>query len=76
MKIQFISTCSGEAQIGRAGFELIFNRQTCPNVNLIGNGVCSDELNIEACEYDGGDCYGDNYSLEQWSACTVCECIG
>ena len=30
--------------------------QACPNPNLIGNGECNPELDIEECEYDGQDC--------------------
>ena len=30
--------------------------QACPNPNLIGNGECNPELDIEECEYDGEDC--------------------
>ena len=30
--------------------------QACPNPNLIGNGECNPELDIEECQYDGEDC--------------------
>merc|ERR1712150_91147 len=37
-----------------------------------GDGLCHDENNIEACEYDGGDCCGSNVKT---SACSECQCL-
>ena len=44
------------------------------NVNLdwIGDLICDDDLNIEACNYDGGDCCIDLSVLN--GVCTVCKC--
>lgn len=39
---------------------------------LIGNGVCHDDINIAACDYDGGDCCSfDGINTER---CTECVC--
>ena len=38
----------------------------------VGNGYCDDGLNIEKCEYDGGDCCGLCINTEY---CTKCECL-
>ena len=47
--------------------------ESCPEpyVAWIGDGECDDETNIAACDWDGGDCCGDNVNTE---ACTKCEC--
>ena len=42
------------------------------DLDWIGDLICDDQLNIEACKYDGGDCCLDNSVLN--GACTVCEC--
>ena len=40
-------------------------------VNWIGDGNCDDVNNNEQCQWDGGDCCGDNVHL--W--CLVCACL-
>ena len=37
-----------------------------------GDGYCDDENNDEGCDYDGGDCCGDDVNKE-W--CTKCLCL-
>ena len=37
----------------------------------IGDGICHDENNIAACEFDGGDCCGTSVNTEH---CTECIC--
>ena len=59
-----------EADMLGLGF---FHNDTCPLEfkAALGDGFCHDELNIEDCQYDGGDCCKpvvfDN-------ACTECRC--
>ena len=38
---------------------------------LIGNGFCNDITNIRSCDFDGGDCCGENISME---FCEICTC--
>ena len=38
-----------------------------------GDTFCDDENNNEDCDYDGGDCCGENVKKDY---CTVCECKG
>ena len=38
---------------------------------FIGDGYCRDDLNIESCSYDGGDCCGSNVNTQY---CTDCIC--
>ena len=41
-------------------------------INWIGDGGCDDVTNKEECQWDGGDCCGDNvYTLY----CEVCACL-
>ena len=37
-----------------------------------GDGFCDDQNNNEACEFDGGDCCGDNVKTQY---CTQCQCL-
>ena len=37
------------------------------------DGFCDDINNNKACDYDGGDCCGENVKKDY---CTVCECKG
>ena len=39
---------------------------------MVDNGICNDETNIAACNYDGGDCCGYNITSEH---CTECTCF-
>ena len=38
---------------------------------LIGNGFCNDITNVRSCDFDGGDCCGENISTE---FCVNCTC--
>ena len=38
----------------------------------IADGYCDDKNNIEECQWDGGDCCGDNVVT---SDCSVCACL-
>jgi hypothetical protein len=38
---------------------------------LIGNGFCNDITNVRSCDFDGGDCCGENISTE---FCDLCTC--
>ena len=44
----------------------------CSNPESMGNRICNDENNIEACFFDGGDCCG-SYVFTDY--CTVCQCL-
>ena len=44
----------------------------CPEPVWYADGYCADENNIEACNYDGGDCCGEKVN-KQW--CKQCECL-
>ena len=37
---------------------------------LIGNGFCNDITNVRSCDFDGGDCCGQNISTEFCENCT------
>ena len=37
-----------------------------------GDNYCDDYLNNEACDWDGGDCCGDNVNT---ALCNDCECL-
>ena len=41
-------------------------------VPWIGNNYCNDENNNIECEWDGGDCCGDNVNI---AYCTFCQCL-
>ena len=43
----------------------------CGAPNTVGDGYCDDENNNEGCNWDNGDCCGDNV-LEDY--CNECEC--
>ena len=42
------------------------------NAAWIGDSYCDDANNNEGCQWDGGDCCGDNVNT-QW--CQVCACL-
>merc|ERR1711983_366616 len=37
-----------------------------------GDGYCDDDNNNDGCDYDGGDCCGDDVNTK---FCTECECL-
>ena len=43
----------------------------CVDPSRIGDGICDDATNNEVCEWDGGDCCGDNVNSH---FCNVCRC--
>ena len=43
----------------------------CQGGNYVGDGYCDDDFNNEECNWDGGDCCGDNVNT-QW--CSNCKC--
>ena len=45
----------------------------CDNPEWIGDGYCDDENNNAECNWDGGDCCGDNVFTDY---CTICGCFG
>ena len=36
---------------------------------LVGNGICNDENNNEKCNWDGGDCCGDEVNKDHCIHC-------
>ncbi len=40
--------------------------------NWIWDGVCDDDLNIEFCAFDGGDCCRRENNMD---FCVLCECL-
>ena len=51
------------------------SEQTCENPGWIGDGYCDDSNNNEICQWDGGDCCGDNVN-DLWDVwCIVCACL-
>ena len=44
----------------------------CGSPDWKGDGFCDDDNNNQKCEYDGGDCCGDNVN-EQY--CSICQCL-
>jgi hypothetical protein len=46
----------------------------CPaDPEYIGDGYCDDEINIENCQFDDGDCCLDNDEI-LLTYCTICLC--
>ena len=43
-----------------------------PRPQWKGDNYCDDENNHPGCEYDGGDCCGDNVNTQY---CSACECL-
>ena len=44
----------------------------CEFPYYFSDGICDDENNNEACDYDGGDCCGDNVDT---TFCSECQCL-
>ena len=44
----------------------------CGSLNWKGDGWCDDENNNAGCEYDGGDCCGENVKT---TYCQECQCL-
>ena len=59
-----------------AGTHCCGSEQTCGSVGgtpaWIGDNACDDVNNNEECQWDGGDCCGDNVNTD-W--CQVCACL-
>ena len=45
---------------------------TCSTPSWKGDSYCDDENNNCGCEWDGGDCCGDNVITDY---CSACECL-
>ena len=48
------------------------NQKVCQKNSWIGDSFCDDITNNEECEWDGGDCCGDNVNTDY---CTLCLCL-
>ena len=50
---------------------------TCYDPNWKGNGYCDDENNNCGCEWDGGDCCGNENVKQHWGHCLYqsCQCL-
>merc|ERR1719433_1551470 len=44
----------------------------CEYPYYFSDGICDDENNNEVCNYDGGDCCGDNVGT---TFCSECQCL-
>merc|ERR1712226_1408939 len=44
----------------------------CGSPQWQGDGYCDDNNNNDGCDYDGGDCCGDDVNTKY---CTECECL-
>jgi hypothetical protein len=44
----------------------------CFNLDWKGDGVCDDENNHGGCDFDGGDCCGEDADTD---LCTLCQCL-
>ena len=44
----------------------------CGSPNWKGDGFCDDDNNNDKCEYDGGDCCGDDVKENY---CSICACL-
>ena len=44
----------------------------CGSPHWKGDNYCDDENNNAGCEWDGGDCCGDNVNTQY---CSACECL-
>ena len=47
-------------------------RTRCEDDNWKGDGYCDDGNNHEGCEWDGGDCCGENVDKRN---CQDCKCL-
>ena len=45
---------------------------SCKHPNWKGDNYCDDENNNEGCEWDGGDCCGDDVRTNY---CSKCQCL-
>ena len=44
----------------------------CVGTHVIGDGYCDDFTNSEVCNYDGGDCCGEDILTDY---CNECQCL-
>ena len=54
------------------GYCIIIEHFSACTVSWVGDGYCDDINNNIECNYDGGDCCGDNVNTQY---CEVCQCI-
>ena len=64
--------CGGEGTTTTATTTLVPCTGTCFNAGERGDGWCDDENNNCGCDWDGGDCCGDNVNTYY---CTKCDCL-
>ncbi len=50
----------------------LFKPLSCADDVFNGDGQCDDDLNLEECGFDGGDCFGSDGNKLY---CEVCECL-
>ena len=50
----------------------IGNRKGCDNQDWVGDGYCDDIVNNPECNYDDGDCCGDDANVQY---CIECKCF-
>ena len=49
-----------------------YHGEICRNdITQIGDGLCDDATNVQECDFDGGDCCGNDVSTE---LCEICTC--
>ena len=54
---------------------LFFFLGLCHEIAKVGDGICHDDLNIENCNYDSGDCCSNiNQNINKYSFCEECLC--
>ena len=45
----------------------------CEYPMISGDGICDDEANIHTCDFDDGDCCGEDIRFDR---CLQCMCLG
>ena len=58
-------------QLNAANYQVEECEVEANDTALIGNGFCNDITNVRSCDFDGGDCCGENISTE---FCEICTC--
>ncbi len=48
------------------------DNEICIFQHVLGNGICEDYANIKECDFDGGDCCGNNVNTQ---LCSECQCL-
>jgi len=66
VNMQYCTECQCHSEGG------IGNRYGCDNQDWVGDGYCDDIVNNPECNYDDGDCCGDNANVQY---CIECKCF-